>query len=73
MNALLNKLFGETGDTYLFHMTGGHIIEAKNVKELIMTSNRDGSFAGYEVRWAKGCCPKMWSLNTQAIVAVTIK
>ena len=54
-----------------FYMKGGHVITAKNVKNISSTRHpTTGDYSGYSVDWSPGLAPNYFSLSIPDIVAI---
>ncbi len=58
--------------TAKFYMQGGHVIVVKNVREVSMTRDPDGSYAAYEIKW-KSNSPPLMTMSIKDIVAVSLE
>ena len=60
------------GSTYLFYMTGGHVIKVKGVKSFeAQRSEVTGKYTGYKIIFIEGAKPEFISLSIPDIVAIT--
>lgn len=56
-----------------FYMRGGHQIVTGNVKSVSMTSNPEGGYSAYSIKWLDAAkAPNMFSLSIPDIVAVVV-
>lgn len=58
--------------TLKFYMKGGHVIVAKRVKAFAASSDvSTGDSDGYKIEWEDGRKPRVFSLSSPDIVAIT--
>lgn len=55
-----------------FYMRGGHAIEIGGIKTVTMTSNGNGGYSAYSIKWMPGASPPLLSLSIPNIVAVLV-
>jgi hypothetical protein len=57
--------------TVNFHMRNGSIVQAHGVTKVEMTrESSTGQYSGYQLEWAKGSSPRLFTLSIPDIVAV---